>query len=270
MSLASELVVAIRATIAQLFTSRKTLGSARERFTEAMAIVQRATDGASDRRPVEAVMSYQAGIERLNEAEQRISAAEDALKEYAAEVFGTDEGTTSAPPPHWRSPARRPSSSDSGSEFRPGQVHERLRGVIERIGWPKKPNGATDARGLLADATGRPLFRATLFAARDGPANDTSDLKEPWRSSDLTTRFHIEGNVAAHMRRNGIREAVLYLNTNVCGSRGAGGWPDPRRCLANLADHLPVGTTLYTHVILENGSTRSRRFTGTGRALKDG
>ncbi len=142
--------------------------------------------------------------------------------------------------------------------------------AVERLGWPRNAEGRISARGLLYDRDGRPLIEKPLRAVKRGPAADGSDLVEPWRSDErYTPRWHVEGHTAAWMRRNGVTEASLYLNTPPCGGPAPGGEADPLRCEANLAHLLPRGTKLHIHSVDEQGRTRSKSYTGTGEALRD-
>lgn len=209
---------------------------------------------------IEGLMSEAAGLaERIGEAQAQVLA----LGQSGLLATGTGgDSRPSASPPVRAAPSGGPPLPD----FAPRRIHPDARETIKRIGWPRNAQGDVAARGLLYDKTGRPLLGGqALPASRTGPGSDTSDLKEPWRSDDrYTTRYHVEGHTAAYMRRNGVTEAALYLNIPPCGNRAE---PDPVRCEANLAAHLPEGSVLYVHSVHQNGTTRSKAYQGTGEAL---
>ncbi|MBG6139165.1 hypothetical protein IW245_005359 [Longispora fulva] len=71
---------------------------------------------------------------------------------------------------------------------------------------------------------------------------------------------HVEGHAAAIMRRDGVREATLYINMRPClGARG---------CAENLRAVLPAGTRLVVHQVFADGSTKVFNYPGTGDGLE--
>lgn len=137
--------------------------------------------------------------------------------------------------------------------------------AIRRFGWPKNQQGRTKARGVAYGPDGRSVLRQPLKALSGNKVYNTPDLKDAWRSRDIATSWHIEGGIAAHMRRTGTREVALWLNVPPCGGRGR---PDPAGCDENLAKILPRGYTLHVHVVDERGNYTYLPYRGTGEALK--
>jgi hypothetical protein len=66
---------------------------------------------------------------------------------------------------------------------------------------------------------------------RPGDTGAEGDLVEPYRSMRFVS--HVESKVAAYMRRNKIRQAVLSSNMRPCR--------DFDGCKANIRATLPVG-----------------------------
>lgn len=137
--------------------------------------------------------------------------------------------------------------------------------AVKQLGWPKNSDGKTSARGLLYSSDGERLSKQPLQAHPKGKAPPCEDLNEPWRSdSRLTTTWHAERDVAAWMRSENVDHAVLYLNVPTCGKESQ----DAGRCHVNLPKVMPSGSTLTVWSVHEDGSTRRRRYEGTGEAIR--
>jgi hypothetical protein len=150
--------------------------------------------------------------------------------------------------------------------FDPQRLNPTVERIMRRIGWPKRADGKTSARGLLFSPDGRSWTETPLRASRSGPASQRTDLKEPWASDPgITTRHHIEGNAAALMVKHGQRDAVLYLNIPPCGGPSR---PDPKRCHPNIPSVLPKGYTLTVHTVRDGGGHSRTVYRGTGEAIK--
>jgi hypothetical protein len=144
-------------------------------------------------------------------------------------------GTTVDPPP---APAFAPTRPDPS--------------VIEEI----RPHVGRDiAVGRLFDTDGRPLTPIV----GPGDTGAAEGLAEPRRSMRFV--HHVESNATAYMRRNGVREAVLYMNMQPC--RGGDG------CAENLNATLPVGYRLRVYQVYPSGSVRVSDFPGTGEGIAD-
>lgn len=158
------------------------------------------------------------------------------------------------------------SSSAQPAQFNPEKRNERCVKALKRFGWPKNRHGKTKARALLYDAKGNGVLHRPLKPRRKGEPYPAPELREPWRSNpETTTTWHIEGGVAAYMRRTKTQVMVLYINEPICGGPSA---PDPQRCYPNLAKILPAGSTLYVHIVEENGGYRKVKVLGTGEAIR--
>jgi hypothetical protein len=116
--------------------------------------------------------------------------------------------------------------------------------------------GRDTAVGRLYDAQGRPLTPIV----GPGDTGAVEGLAEPRRSMRFV--HHVESNATAHMRRSGVRNAVLYMNMRPCiGDDG---------CYRNLAATLPPGYRLTVYQVYPNGSVRAWSFPGTGEGLTHG
>ncbi len=92
-----------------------------------------------------------------------------------------------------------------------------------------------------------------------GDAGAADGLTEAYRH--LRFVHHVESNATAHMRRHGVRSAVLYLSMRPC--QGEDG------CAENIKATLPVGYRLTVYQVYTNGTVRLWDFKGTGYGLPD-
>ncbi|MDN3241383.1 DddA-like double-stranded DNA deaminase toxin [Glycomyces tritici] len=137
--------------------------------------------------------------------------------------------------------------------------------AIRREGWPRNVKGRTSALGLLYDGAGKPVLRQPLRPLSGDRVYDTPDLKDEWRLREVATSWHIEGGVAAYMRKTTTMVMTLWLNIPTCGGYRR---PDPNGCHENLPKVLPPGYTLHVRVEGEDGSYQLNTYRGTGEALK--
>ncbi|MFC4336055.1 DddA-like double-stranded DNA deaminase toxin [Salininema proteolyticum] len=228
--------------------------------------------GASNAGPVEAaVESLDTSRGGLKEFSEQLDQAQ-ALLRQAMESTGL--GGTSTAPAEASKPAESPLLTAGKSrwpgnyrvpDFSPGAANSECVEKIRRIGYPKNDAGNTSARGILYAPDGTQITD-TLKAGNKGPAADVSDLNEPWatEAERMTIRYHVEGHVAAYMRRQKISRAVLYLNLPSCGERTAEDW----RCHPNLPKVLPKGTKVRIWIIADGKEPRYMDYNGTGEALK--
>lgn len=170
--------------------------------------------------------------------------------------------------------AENATPGQSGDQRRPGTPPPRITvgtvrpsqapvDAMREVGWPRNAEGRVSARGFLYDDTGANVYGRTLQARNDGDIFDTPDLREPWRSGNRTTTWHIEGGVASYMRNGGPTEATLYLNIPPCGRDG-----DEARCHVNLPAILPRGSTLTVFVVRKNGRVDHHVYRGTGEGIR--
>lgn len=107
-------------------------------------------------------------------------------------------------------------------------------------------------------ADGRAL--TGVYGAGPGPATGGVDLKSSWSAPDSTMTWHVEGHAAAIMRRDEIKDTVLYLNTRPCKK--------PQGCHDTISDVLPIGYTLTVFYSAGKGSIAREIYPGNGKGLK--
>jgi hypothetical protein len=90
-----------------------------------------------------------------------------------------------------------------------------------------------------------------------GDTGAGGDLTEPRRSMRFVP--HVESNATAYMRRNRVRQAVLYSNMRPCTSDD--------RCTENVEATLPSGYKLTVYQVQPNGAVKVWQFPGTGEGL---
>lgn len=243
------------------------LRQASEKAEQAHAELTSATEGTGNDRVNGSLGRLDRATRALSEALTHGLAGRDEFTRYLTLIGAGAAFTGGADTPF---DGKRPAAVTSGSEpsrlkdFTPDKPHRQALEEIKRVGWPRTGDGRVQARGYLYDSEGRKLFPSPLRASGHGPGSDTRDLKEPYRSdARYKTRYHVEGHTAAHMRRNGITEAVLYISIPPCGRRDK----DPYRCDANMAKLLPEGSRLVVWVVRERGMPERIVYRGTGEAL---
>ncbi|GAA4910726.1 nucleic acid/nucleotide deaminase of polymorphic system toxin [Stackebrandtia albiflava] len=190
---------------------------------------------------------------------------EEAAAIARAAMETTDGGDTPAgttPPPDGGPPAPTPTRPH------PNAADTRHVAAVRRIGWPKNAQGRTNARALVFDKNGEQVGDVWK-ATPDGEANDPRHYREPWRSDvRYTIRYHVEGQVAAMMRRTGITEAEVYLNIPPCGTRDDD-WS--YQCHDNIKKILPKGYTMTVWAVREREaptwSPQKYTYKGNGEAL---
>jgi hypothetical protein len=118
--------------------------------------------------------------------------------------------------------------------------------------------GRRKAIGRLYAAGGEPVYDL-IYSGRSGPGADGPGLTAPWKQDESLT-LHAEGHAAAIMRRDGIIDAVLYLNMHPCRP--------PAGCHDNIEKALPRNARLTVYVVNADGSSLRRIYKGTGEALQ--
>lgn len=79
---------------------------------------------------------------------------------------------------------------------------------------------------------------------------------------------HVEGHVAARMRREGMAEGEVVLNNIPCGNRGYDN-DFPYTCEKLLRSVLPSGSRLTVWATQDGGQTWwHRTYVGTGERIK--
>ncbi|MCZ7423740.1 hypothetical protein O7605_29955 [Verrucosispora sp. WMMA2121] len=180
-----------------------------------------------------------AGGQRLREGAQLAHGAEEAVASYVGIITGTKVGVTGG--------------GESTDSVAPAVAQTRpQKAAVDEI----RPQVGRDvAAGRLYDSDGRPL--TPLVGPGDTGAG--AGLAVPLPSLRFIT--HIESNATAHMRRHGIRHAVLYTNMRPClGEDG---------CAQNIKATLPAGYRLTVYQVRPNGGVRVWLFDGTGEGITD-
>lgn len=151
------------------------------------------------------------------------------------------------------------------------RVDPRATAKVRDAGWPVNREGSISARGYLFTADGRQLNSKPLRPRSPSKAPAREDLKEPWSTGEtMTTTWHVEGDVAAKIRADGLNGAAFYLNVDLCGKPASGTErPDPKGCNENFQHIIPANVVVYVHVVPERGLPYRRRVTGTGEGIKD-
>ena len=108
--------------------------------------------------------------------------------------------------------------------------------------------------GRLYSPTGEPLSPLVGPGGSEG----ADGVGEPQRTMRFIT--HVEANAAAQMRRERIREAVLYTNMRPCLEADG--------CAENVRHTLPAGYRLTVVQVFPGGGVKVHRIDGTGEALQ--
>ncbi len=110
----------------------------------------------------------------------------------------------------------------------------------------------------MYDGNERPASNLIL-SGQPGPGVGGTGLVRPWKQWESLTE-HAEGHAAAIMRRDRVRNGVLYLNMHPCRK--------PAGCHLNIEKALPTGSRLTVWVVNADGSTLRRIYEGNGEALE--
>ena len=98
-----------------------------------------------------------------------------------------------------------------------------------------------------------------IYSGQRGPGSGGPGLTGGWKLWDSLTQ-HAEGHAAAIMRRDSIRDGVLYLNMHPCRK--------PKGCHDNIEEALPQGSRLTVWVVNKDGSSLRRIYEGNGEATE--
>ncbi|MEV3934422.1 DddA-like double-stranded DNA deaminase toxin [Glycomyces sp. NPDC049804] len=208
---------------------------------------------------IEELMAEAASLaDRIGEAQSKVLA----IKQGA--LLAT-KGSGNDPPDALAAPSATSGTSSGASGFNPSQRNPHSGRAVRRFGGLGTPR-AGSARAGLFDSEGNEVLHQLLRAKRGGEVFDAPELKDPWRSDRaMKTTWHIEGGVAAYMRRTKTKVMALWLNVPPCEGLDRA---DPKGCYENLPKILPKGYTLYVHAELENGGYQRVIVKGTGEALR--
>ncbi|WP_106366569.1 DddA-like double-stranded DNA deaminase toxin [Glycomyces artemisiae] len=183
---------------------------------------------------------------QLAEAVAAIGAGFDLLKEYADYI---GQGNDSAPGQH-----------DGGGQlpvaaaFNPRKFH------ATKLAGLRRYSEAGTAEGRLYREDGAPHSDRVLRARPPGSSPfPPASVRERYRNT-TPNRGHIEGEVAAAMHRERMRETTLYLNAEPCDNLGRG-------CKENTHAFLPEGSVLNIWAVNDDGSRVFKRINGTGDAI---
>lgn len=114
--------------------------------------------------------------------------------------------------------------------------------------------------GILTRADGSEIG-GEIWSGREGPGKGGPGLAAPWRHMQ-TMNEHVEGHAAAVMRRDGHRDAVLYISRRPCED-------DPYGCQRQLENALPAGARLTVFIVDQRGGIKPRKFIGNRRGLSN-
>ncbi|MGY0234966.1 DddA-like double-stranded DNA deaminase toxin [Longispora urticae] len=121
--------------------------------------------------------------------------------------------------------------------------------------------GHTKTIGVLFNRLGK-MISGPLWSGEKGPAEGGPGIREDGRWRQLSSLVeHSEGHAAAIMRRDGIMDAVIYLNRPPC--------PGPLGCQTNIGHVLPGGARLTAYYVKPSGAVEQYIFRGTGKALNE-
>ncbi|WP_100444827.1 DddA-like double-stranded DNA deaminase toxin [Glycomyces xiaoerkulensis] len=257
MSLASELVTRLRTIIEQARQAGRSAEAARSRAEAAAEGVGSAAEGTGSVLPGETLAHWRRGDRALSEAAALFESGARKGEEYIALVESRSAGSGRAAPPV---PSARAANTYDPTVHNSGHAE-----AIQRFGWSRNATGRIKARGLLYDDRGRPVLHRPLKALGGDKVYHAPDLQDRWRTREVATSWHIEGGVAAYMRRTRTPTMALWLNVPSCGGPGR---PDANGCHENLPKVLPKGYTLHVHVHDERGNHWHNAYQGTGEALK--
>lgn len=257
----------LRAALTLIEGAAASLKTADDRLEGASGPLQADLADSSNPLTHEGLGQWRTARERLAEALALITGGAERMGEYIASIAGSAGSSGGASPtiPSRSSGEVRVPQDRPVPGFDPQRLNPTVERIMRRVGWPKRSDGKTSARGLLFTPDGRSWTETPLRASRKGPASRRTDLKTPWSTDpEITTRHHIEGNAAALMVKHGQRGAVLYLNIPPCGDPSR---PDPKRCHPNIPAVLPEGYTLTVHTVREDGGHSRTVYRGTGEAI---
>lgn len=261
-----EAVWGMRRAVAVLHDAEGLLHQAADAFDLALQKLDEVAGESSAPGIQAAVAKLTSVLESLRQAYGHSAGFDEEFGSYLTQI-GADGAAAPAGSTVVDAPAAaEPNPKRQLADFTRERPHKQAVAEIRRLGWPKNPDGTVQARGRFFDADGTDVFDGRHLQALPGEqVHAAPELREPWSSDRaITTSWHVEGEVAAYMRRTGTTDAVLYLNIPTCGNDNR----DPKRCFVNTEKILPVGSTLTVWSIHENGERRRVRFHGTGEAIR--
>lgn len=215
------------------------------------------TDGSTAEKPAEAIVRLQQAKVRLDEAKVEFAAGSAAAEEYIAHLEGNSGGVgvspvseppasgSSRPPPPPPTPPP-PTGDPAGPPPRPDM---KKAGEIRPHVGIRKTVGRLVVNGV--DSEGE------IWSGKAGPGRGGPGLAAPWRHMETMTE-HVEGHVAAVMRRDEIADAQLYISRRPCEEL-------PYGCRWTLEDALPADSRLTVFTVDRRGGVKPRLFVGNGR-----
>jgi hypothetical protein len=189
--------------------------------------------------------AWKATQERLREADQMLAGAARTLVKYM-QTIGVDVGSAGAA-----------AASGSGT-LSPDSIPAFIAEAAARLTHRKKTVGSA------FDQDGQPLIGQDIMSGGELepgiPPTDTRLRRDgKWHRLE-SARTHVEGKVAAKMRKDGQQRVSVIVTRPPC--------PGPDGCRVRLRQVLPAGATLTVYVANPDGTARYfDTFLGTGEAV---
>jgi len=239
----------LRAAVATAEEAAGQVRAADERVETALGPLQVALSDSTNHNAHDGLGSLSAVRERLAETLAALKAGTDRMSEYIASIAG---GGAVLPAPGGR--AGGSGTPPAGRVFNPRKFD------ASKLAGLRRYSEAGTAEGRLYGADGSPHSDRVLRARPpESSPFPPASVRERYRDA-TPNRGHIEGEVAATMRRERLRETTLYLNAEPCDNRGRG-------CKENTHAFLPEGSVLNIWAVNDDGSRVFKRVNGTGEAI---
>lgn len=238
-----------------------TVGDSGSKVAEAGAVVASAkaradeVSGELNSLGAEGRASVVSGLSgQLEEVQTELSGLGDRLSEIQSAVQAAKNGLNASDgAPTRASPAQSASNTPTGHGRVPRPNMARAAAIRDYVDTQKTVGRLTSADG--AELGGE------IWSGREGPGKGGPGLTKPWRNMETMTE-HVEGHVAAIMRRDGHRDAVLYLSRPPCITQ-------PFGCRWQVENALPAGARLTVYTVDRRGGVKPREFIGNGAGLSD-
>lgn len=232
---------------------QRLVGAAQQTHTVADAVAARRDalarlfHGSSNPRVAAVLGRLDAAAQRLREAAQESAAAERAVGNYQQAISGPGGGA-----------AAPVGGSSAGGSATVADLPPAARFDPQKAAEIRELTGRKKTIGRLYTNDGERIGDL-IYSGEEGPGTGGPGLGPRWQNLKSLTE-HTEGHAAAVMRRDGIRDAALYLNRYPC--------PGPAGCFDNIQHALPAGTRLTMWVVNADGSIDRVRRVGTGEAIE--
>lgn len=254
-----EVVAQIRAAIAMIDQAAAEVRGAVDRISGPLGELRYALEDSANSLAAEGLAQWTAAREKLEEALAALASGSQRWNDYLASI-GEGGGSVASPTvagggvgvPHAPSPP--PLSGAGPSPFNPRRFD------ASKLAGLRRYSEAGTAEGKLYLSDGSPHSGKVLRARPPGSsAFPPERVKEEYRDT-TPNRGHIEGDAAAVMHRDDLREVTLYLNAEPCDNRGQG-------CKENTHAFVPEDGVINIWAVNDDGSRVFKRVNGTGEAF---